>query len=151
MKYHFILLIGIILTDCVQAQQFPEPSPPKLGYTYKVEPGVGAQQVYISGQRPFNAKGELVGIGNLAIQAGQVFQNLTAALSQVGMSINDVRQVTYHLKGLPGVVNPVDSQLIVGIAAPFLAKANVTVQEIKSLEQIGQDGVLLEVEVIAVR
>ena len=132
----------------VQAQTVPNP---QLGYTYKVDTGVAGKQVYISRQRPFNAKGELVGAGDLSAQTQQVFENIVAALDRIGMTMRDIKQVTYHLKGTPGVVSASASQQVSGIGNSFFGQATPGVQEVKSLEKIARDEVLVEVEVIAVK
>ena len=148
MKPYFILLIGVLLAPFVQAQTTPSP---QLGYTYKVETGVAGKEVYISGQRPFNANGELVGAGDLQVQTQQVFENLSAALGRVGMTMKDVKQVTYHLKGVAGLVNESASQQASSVGAGFFGQATPGVQEVKSVAKIARDDVLIEVEVVAVK
>ncbi len=148
MKSYLLLAIALLLAPFVQAQTAPNP---QLGYTYKVDTGVAGKQVYISGQRPFNAKGELVGAGDLSAQTQQVFENVVAALDRVGMTMRDIKQVTYHLKGTPGVVSASASQQVSSIGNGFFGQATPGVQEIKSLEKIARDEVLVEVEVIAVK
>lgn len=150
MKTYFIFLTGLLLNSFVQAQTTPDPRLGQ-GYTYKVETGVVGKEVYISGQRPFNANGELVGAGDLSAQTQQVFQNITAALGRVGMTMRDVKQVTYHLKGVPGLVNVATSQQASNVGAVFFGQAIPGIQEVKSLAQITRDDVLIEVEVIAIR
>lgn len=150
MKSPLIFLFSLLLTSFVRAQTTPDPQL-GLGYTYKVETGVAGKQVYISGQRPFDANGELVGAGDLQAQTQQVFQNLVAALGRVGMTMRDVKQVTYHLKGVPGLVNVSASQQAAGVGTSFFGQATPGVQEVKSIAKIARDDVLVEVEVIAVK
>ena len=148
MKLYLIVLIGLLLTSFVQAQTTPNP---QLGYTYKVETGVAGKQVYISGQRPFNANGELVGAGNLSAQTRQVFENIAAALDRVGMTMGNVKQVTYLLKGVSGLVNVSDSQQASSVGTSFFGQAAPSIQDVKSIEKIARDDVLVEVEVVAVK
>ena len=148
MKSCLILLVCLLLTSFVQAQTAPNL---QLGYTYKVETGVVGKEVYISGQRPYNANGELVGAGNLQVQTQQVFQNLIAALDRVGMTMRNVKQVTYHLRGVPGQVDASASQLSSSVGNSFFGQTTPGVQAVKSLEKIARDGVLVEVEVVAVK
>lgn len=144
------LLTLLLLTSFVQAQTPPDPRL-GLGYTYKVETGVAGKEVYISGQRPFDANGELVGAGDLSAQTQQVFANVLAALAKVGMSMRNVRQVTYHLKGVPGQVDASASQVASGVGSSFFGQTTPGVLEIKSLAKIARDDVLIEVEVIAIK
>ncbi|MFD2572107.1 RidA family protein [Spirosoma soli] len=149
MNNYFLLLAGLLLTSWTQAQTIPTPQP---GYTYKVETGVASQQVFISGQRPFNTNGELVGAGDLAAQTRQVFENLKTALGTVGMTLRDVTQITYHLKGVAGQVNPAASQLAANTGAVFFPQgAPPRVADTKSIAKIVRDDVLIEVEVIAIK
>lgn len=150
MKSCLIFLFSLLLTPFAQAQTTPNPQL-GLGYTYKVETGVAGKQVYISGQRPFDANGELVGAGDVSAQTQQVFQNLVAALGRVGMTMSDVKQVTYHLKGAPGLVNVSASQQASSVGTSFFGQATPGVQEVKSIAKIARDDVLVEVEVIAVK
>ncbi len=52
--------------------------------------------VYISGQVPTNASGEIVG-SNVSEQAEQVFQNCKASLALAGASFDDVVKVNVYL------------------------------------------------------
>jgi enamine deaminase RidA (YjgF/YER057c/UK114 family) len=62
-----------------------------------VSPG---RLVYISGQVSLNAKGELVGEGDLQAQAAQVYANLKTALAAVGASFNDVVKLNTYVVNL---------------------------------------------------
>lgn len=148
MKHVILLLAGVLLATWAQAQT---PEKPLSGYTYKVEPGLPGKQVYISGQRPYNAKGELVGAGSLSVQTRQVFENLKAALSSVGMSLRDVTQVTYHLKGTSGIVNAQASQQLASVGAIYFPMGAPKLSATKSIPKIVAEDVLIEVEVVAVK
>ena len=63
------------------------------GYTQVVVASPG-RTVYISGQVAANAKGEIVGKGDLKAQTTQVFENLKLALSAAGASPKDVVKMT---------------------------------------------------------
>jgi enamine deaminase RidA (YjgF/YER057c/UK114 family) len=63
------------------------------GYTHVVE-AQGSRTIYISGQTPVNAAGEVVGEGDLAKQAEQVFENLKACLAEAGATFADVTKTT---------------------------------------------------------
>ncbi|QJW90511.1 RidA family protein [Spirosoma taeanense] len=147
-KCSFLVLINVLLLSFAQAQTTLVPQP---GYTYKVDAGVAGKQVYISGQRPFNAKGELVGAGDLSAQARQVFENLKTALGKVGMSLRDVRQVTYHIKGIEGQVDAQASQQVNNVGTAYFTQGAPKIADIKSIPKIVRDDVLIEVEVVAVK
>jgi 2-iminobutanoate/2-iminopropanoate deaminase len=148
MKACFILLFSLMGMSFAQAQTS---SNPQLGYTYKVDTGVAGKEVYISGQRPYKATGELVGAGDLAAQTQQVFENLIAALDKVGMTMRNVKQVTYHLRGVPGQVNQSAAQQASNVGSTFFGQTAPGIQQVKSIAKIVRDDVLVEVEVIAVK
>lgn len=74
-------------------------NPPTLsrptGYSHATLVTAG-RQLHISGQVALNAAGEVVGKGDLAAQAEQVFANLNAALAAAGADMSRVfKLVTY--------------------------------------------------------
>jgi enamine deaminase RidA (YjgF/YER057c/UK114 family) len=74
----------------------PEGIPKSSGYTQVVAVR-GGRTVYIAGQVAFNAKGELVGAGDLRAQLVQVFQNLRTALAAAGATTADVVKLNYYV------------------------------------------------------
>jgi len=79
----------IILTD-----QAPAPIGP---YSQAVKAGT---TVYVSGQIPLDASGQLVGEGDVAAQTHQVLRNLTAVLAAAGMAVADVVKCSIFVKDL---------------------------------------------------
>jgi enamine deaminase RidA (YjgF/YER057c/UK114 family) len=74
----------------------PETLSPPFGYSHVVE-APATRIVYVSGQVPLDADGELVGAGDVEAQARQVFENLTAALEAGGVAWSDVVKLNYFL------------------------------------------------------
>jgi len=70
---------------------------PPFGYSHVVEAPAGTI-VYISGQVPLDAEGQLVGEGDFEAQTRQVFENLTRALEAADASWSDVVKVDYFLR-----------------------------------------------------
>ena len=70
----------------------PEVSTPR-GYSHVVE-ATGARLIFISGQVAADASGAIVGEGDLAAQARQVFANLKACLDAAGATFADVTKIT---------------------------------------------------------
>ena len=64
------------------------------GYTHVVSV-TGGRTVYISGQISANAKGEVVGKGDIKAQTTQVFESLKVALAAAGASPKDVVKITF--------------------------------------------------------
>lgn len=73
----------------------PEGVSPGRGYTHVVT-GTG-RLVAISGQVAFDEHGEVVGPGDAAAQARQVFENLRRCLAAAGAGFADVIKLTYFV------------------------------------------------------
>jgi enamine deaminase RidA (YjgF/YER057c/UK114 family) len=73
----------------------PEGVSPGRGYTHVVT-GTG-RLVAISGQVAFDENGDVVGPGDAAAQARQVFENLRRCLAAAGASFADVIKLTYFV------------------------------------------------------
>ena len=59
----------------------------------------GSTLVFIAGQEPEDPAGHLVGPGDLAAQARQVFTNLGLALAAAGARPNQVAKITIYVVG----------------------------------------------------
>ncbi len=149
MKKLFIFLSWILLASCGQAQSIDTPDLP-TGYLYKIEPGLPGKQIYVCGEHPFTKKGELVAAGDLQGQTRQVFENIKTALATVNMTLNDITQITYSIKGTSTKVRADTAQLLNSVGAVYLTQSPKIV-EVKSAPQIVRDDVLVEVEVIAMK
>ncbi|MFF0019390.1 MULTISPECIES: RidA family protein [unclassified Streptomyces] len=68
---------------------------PAAAYTHVVM-GTG-RFVAVSGQLPLDEHGELVGPGDPAAQAHQVFENLRRCLAAAGATFDDVVKLTYFV------------------------------------------------------
>jgi enamine deaminase RidA (YjgF/YER057c/UK114 family) len=73
----------------------PEGVAPGRGYTHVVT-GSG-RLVAVSGQVALDERGEVVGAGDPAAQARQVFENLRRCLAAAGADFGDVVKLTYYL------------------------------------------------------
>jgi enamine deaminase RidA (YjgF/YER057c/UK114 family) len=72
---------------------------PTAGWTHVVST-TGTRTIYISGQVSVNARGELVGKGDLQAQTQQTFENLRRALNAAGASFHDVVKTNVYVVGL---------------------------------------------------
>ena len=79
----------IILTD-----QAPAPIGP---YSQAVKAG---NTVYVSGQIPLSAQGQLVGEGDITAQTHQVMKNLTAILAEAGLGLTAIVKCSIFVKDL---------------------------------------------------
>jgi reactive intermediate/imine deaminase len=77
----------------------PDTLPRPFGYSHVVDAPAG-RIVYVSGQVPLDTAGELVGAGDFAAQARQVFVNLNAALEAAGVGWDDVVKLNFFVTDL---------------------------------------------------
>lgn len=78
--------------DCINPPDLPVPA------TYsQVVVATGTRLIFIAGQEPEGLDGKLVGAGNLAMQARQVFTNLGRALKAAGARPADVAKITIYV------------------------------------------------------
>lgn len=75
--------------ECINPNNLPTPQT----YT-QVVVATGSKLVFVSGQEPEDIDGKLVGPGDLATQARQVFANLGRALAAAGARPDQVAKIT---------------------------------------------------------
>jgi enamine deaminase RidA (YjgF/YER057c/UK114 family) len=77
--------------------RIPAPSgvAPAAQYSHVVT--ASGRLVVVSGQLPLDEKGELVGAGDAAAQARQVFENLRGCLTAAGATFDNVMKLTYFV------------------------------------------------------
>ena len=142
-----LLPIMFVLLPAVAMAQIKRTNPPTLstptGYTHVVEVTGPAKTVYIAGQIAFDKEGKVVGAGDMAAQAEQVFKNLQAALEAAGAKFSDVVKMNTYITDMAKApaVREVRARYF-GQTAP----ASTLVQVVK----LARPELLLEVEVIAV-
>jgi enamine deaminase RidA (YjgF/YER057c/UK114 family) len=74
----------------------PEGLTTPTAYTHVIV-ATGSRLVFIAGQEPEDAQGNLVGPGDLAAQARQVFANLGHALAAAGARPEQVAKITIYV------------------------------------------------------
>ncbi|HEY7513128.1 MAG TPA: RidA family protein [Vicinamibacteria bacterium] len=124
-------------------------NPPGLstprGYTHVVSAS-GGRTVYVAGQVSLDAKGELVGKGDLRAQARQVFENLRLALAGAGATFGDVVKwntyvVNFKAEDLP-VLRESRAELLKDVTPPASTLVGV--------QALANPDFLIEVEAVAV-
>ena len=78
--------------ECINPDDLPTPET----YT-QVVVATGSKLVFVSGQEPEDIHGKLVGRGDLAAQARQVFGNLGRALAAAGARPEQVSKITIYV------------------------------------------------------
>ena len=101
--------------------------------------------IYLSGQVAYDQNNDLIGEGDLKAQAVQAFQNIVKALSAVDATPADVVKLTIYLKNYKPTDAPVISEALQNVFfSPFPVSTWIGV------ESLALEGLLIEVEVIAV-
>jgi enamine deaminase RidA (YjgF/YER057c/UK114 family) len=80
--------------ECINPSDLP--TPPTYSH---VVIATGTKLVFVAGQEPEDEAGNLVGEGNLAAQARQVFANVGRALAAAGARPDQVAKITIYVVG----------------------------------------------------
>ena len=83
-----------VTLECIYPPDLPTPAT----YT-QVVVARGTKLIFVSGQEPEDVHGKLVGRGNFAVQARQVFANLGRALAAAGALPKHVAKITIYVVG----------------------------------------------------
>jgi enamine deaminase RidA (YjgF/YER057c/UK114 family) len=121
----------------------PQALHPPSGYSHVVEVTAG-RPVYIAGQVALDRSGAVVGPGDLAAQAQQVFDNLGAALQAVGAGFDQLVKLSLYLVDLTQL--PVVRQVRDQYVNPDQPPASTAVE----VRRLVHPELLLEVEAVAV-
>jgi enamine deaminase RidA (YjgF/YER057c/UK114 family) len=121
----------------------PEGMHRPTGYTHVVEVTAG-RPVYISGQVALDGAGELVGPGDVAAQARQVFENLRAALESVGAGFEQVVKLTFYL------VDATQMPAVREVRDRYVDTARPPASTAVEVRRLVRDDLLVEVEAVAI-
>ncbi len=124
-------------------------NPPELGPTSgwtHVTTSVGGKTVYVSGQVSVNARGEVVGKGDLRAQATQAFENVRIALAAAGATFADVVMSRIFVVGL----KPGDIAIVREVRGQYFSKANPPASTLVGVQALVGADWLIEIEATAV-
>jgi 2-iminobutanoate/2-iminopropanoate deaminase len=121
-------------------------NPPGLstptGYSHIVS-AKGGRTIYISGQVAFDAKGQLVGKGDLPAQTKQVFENLAVALKAAGATFNDVVKTNYYM------LDAAQVQAVRDVRSQYFMR-DLPASTLVQVSRLANPDFLIEIEVVAV-
>jgi reactive intermediate/imine deaminase len=117
------------------------PSP--FGYSQAVD-ARATRFVFVSGQVALDAEGQLVGQGDFAAQARQVFENLTAALEAAELSWADVVKLGYFVRDVSEVAS------LRAIRDEYIDTEHPPASTLVEVSRLVRDEFLVEIEAIAV-
>ena len=122
----------------------PDTLPRPFGYSHVVD-APASRIVYLSGQVPLDAAGNLVGEGDFAAQVRQVFENLTAALAAADASWSDVVKLNYYVRDIGEVA------ALRAIRDEYVNTEQPPASTLVEVSRLFRDDVLVEIEAVAVR
>ena len=99
--------------------------------------------IYCSGQVARNISGDIVGIGDVIMQANQAFENLEAVLEGAEASLDDVVKVTIYLTNM-------DHKTKVAEARKSYFKEPPPATTLVSVNSLADPNLLIEIDAIAV-
>ena len=115
-------------------------------YTHVVS-AQGSRVVFISGQVAIDAAGNVVGAGDLAAQATQVFENLKACLESVGATFADVTKTTTFIVSY----RPSADRAILGaVRTKYLPSENPPASTLVGVQSLATPDIMIEIEATAV-
>jgi reactive intermediate/imine deaminase len=114
-----------------------------VGYTHVVATA-GVTTIYISGQVPLDAAGNLVGEGDLHAQATQVFRNLRAALEAAGADFNAVVKLGFYFTDISQIA------IVREVRDQFINTTNPPASTAVEVSRLFREGNLFEADAIAV-
>ena len=117
---------------------------PPFGYSHVVEAPAGTM-VYISGQVPLDAEGQLVGGGDFAAQTRQVFENITRALEAADATWSDVVKLDYFLRDVDQI------GAVRAIRDEYVDTANPPASTLVEVSSLFSPDVLVEVQAVAIK
>jgi enamine deaminase RidA (YjgF/YER057c/UK114 family) len=115
-----------------------------MGYTQVVVAQTG-KLVYVSGQVPLNAKGEVVGKGDFRAQVTQVMDNLNAALVAAGATMKDVVKANYYVVNL----KPEQVPIIREVRSKYFSAEHPPAGTLVGVTALVQEGYMIEIEAVA--
>jgi len=142
-----MLPVLFLLVPIVAMAQVKRTNPPALstptGYTHVVEVTGPAKTVYIAGQIAFDKEGKLVGAGDMAAQAEQVFKNLQAALETAGAKFADVVKMNTYITDMA------KAPAVREVRARYFGQSTPA-STLVQVAALARPELMLEIEVIAV-
>jgi len=106
----------------------------------------GGKTIWISGQVPHDAAGELVGRNDLPAQIEQVYRNLQFALAGAGATFNDVVKINVYVVDY----KPEYRDLLNKVRSRYVSKDNPPASTLVGVQALAREGILVEIEAVAV-
>ena len=123
----------------------PEDSPAPRGYHHVVSVE-GGRTIYLAGQLAFDADRNVIGGGDVVAQTRQALTNLKRNVEAAGASMNDMVKLNTYVVGHQHA----NTAAIVAVIEEFFPAEHRPTNTFLGVERLAVDGVLIEIEGIAV-
>ena len=100
--------------------------------------------LFISGQASIDAKGTVVGKGDIKAQTRQTLENLKSVLNQLGAGMDDVVKVTVFVTDMSHFKE------IHEVRREYFKKGNYPASTIVEINKLANDDLMIEIEATAV-
>lgn len=117
---------------------------PPTGYAHVAVVTAG-RQIHVSGQIALDAMGQVVGEGDVAAQAEQVFANLSAGLAAAGADFSHVFKIVSYVVDL----TPEKAAAVRKVRAKYLGKGPYPASTMVGVTALVDPRFLVEIELIA--
>ncbi|MGE3149505.1 MAG: RidA family protein [Pseudorhodoplanes sp.] len=118
--------------------------PPTRGYCHLAEVIGPGRLIYTSGMLPLDSAGNLIGKGDIRVQAEQTYQNIKVALASVGATFDNVIKTNTYL------IDVTQAPLVREVRRRYLNAAAPPASTLVGVAALGLPDLLIEVEVVAV-
>jgi enamine deaminase RidA (YjgF/YER057c/UK114 family) len=122
----------------------PEGLSKPMGYSQVVVAQSG-KLVYVSGQVPVNASGEVVGKGDLRAQVTEVMENLKTALAAAGATMKDIIKANYYVVNL----KPDQVAVIREVRSKYFSAEHPPAGTLIGVTSLVREDYMIEIEVVA--
>jgi enamine deaminase RidA (YjgF/YER057c/UK114 family) len=147
----FAIGVGVLVFLCAASPARAQAAGPRFinprglarsaGYTHVVVSSDG-RTAYIAGQVAYDSTGQVVGAGNFARQAEQVYANLRRALESLGASVEDVMKTTTYITDIKNLPALRDAR------ARHFASAHPPANTLLQVQSLARPELMLEVEAV---
>lgn len=121
----------------------PAGLPTPAGYSHAVDAPDG-RTIYVSGQLPVDKDGKLIGAGDFAAQAEQVFANLKIALAAADASFDDVVKLNMFVTDMEQLKSLRTAR------DRYINPTNAPASTLVEVKRFVRDGVMVEIDATAV-
>lgn len=124
----------------------PDKLPPSTGFSQVAEVTRG-RPLYIAGQVPRNAAGDLIGKGDFRAQLEQVFANLDIAVRSGGATFAEIVKLNYYCVAS---VEPAQQRAVVEVRDRYVNTQSPPVSTFVFVSRLVHPDWLIEIEAVAV-